>query len=78
VSLRARHGFNPDTPRRLSTPTDAPLNSTPTSVASRGPSTLSGCSGVMSMREPKIVGALGPEDEGVLIRVVDVPEARRR
>jgi hypothetical protein len=33
--------FNPDTPRRLSTPLLTPLNSTPTFVASHGPSTLS-------------------------------------
>jgi hypothetical protein len=30
VSLRPHHGFNPDTPRRLSTPLLMPFNSTPT------------------------------------------------
>jgi hypothetical protein len=30
VSLRPPLGFNPDTPRRLSTPLLTPLNSTPT------------------------------------------------
>eukprot|EP00982_Pelagococcus_subviridis_P015900 31436-Pelagococcus_subviridis.AAC.10 len=31
ASLRPRHGFNPDTPRRLSTPLLTPFNSTPIS-----------------------------------------------
>ena len=41
VSLRPRHGFNPDTPRRLSTPPLTPFNFTPTYVASRGATLVS-------------------------------------
>jgi hypothetical protein len=42
VSLRPGSlAFNPDTPRRLSTPLLTPFNSTPTFVRSYGPSTLS-------------------------------------
>ena len=41
VSLRPSPlAFNPDTPRRLSTPLLTPLNSTPTFIRSYGPSTL--------------------------------------
>lgn len=38
--------------------------------------TFTGCSCVMSLKEPRLVAAMGPEDVGVMVQTIEVPTRR--